>query len=391
MQFYFFIDLNSIIFLRSNGKGQTIIWWTPFITGERFIQCKEVFCFITDNRTLLAETDPALLFYGTHFNKSDLPLPRKHYIWGLLHEESPRNSPLLNHESVLGLFNYSSTFSRYSDLPLTVQYLPSLESITSLDFFKTFEEKNSFSLSPIVYIQSDCVTPNNRDSYVQELMKYIKIDSYGKCLNNKKLPESLDDPLPNMMSPDLLNLIGHYKFAIAFENALCEDYITEKLWRPLIVGTIPLYIGSSSVKDWIPNNDSIILPLEFHSPRELANYLQSINSNSDAYNKFLKHKLKRKIDNHFLLNNYNHYKSLIGEKTFVEEFECLICHRLHKTEFRIVTKKHYNCPEPFSILSNTYNASNWWHSDYILSKCEADLLNSYIGQGLSLDQMKFNC
>lgn len=51
-----------------------------------------------------------------------------------------------------------------------------------------------------------------------------------------------------MMSPELLNKIGDYKFSIAFENALCEDYITEKLWRPLIVGSVPIYIGSPSVK-----------------------------------------------------------------------------------------------------------------------------------------------
>lgn len=40
------------------------------------------------------------------------------------------------------------------------------------------------NLAPLLYIQSDCDTASNRDIYVAELMKYIEIDSYGKCLNN---------------------------------------------------------------------------------------------------------------------------------------------------------------------------------------------------------------
>ena len=43
-------------------------------------------------------------------------------------------------------------------------------------------------LAPVVYVQSSCDAPSDRDSYVTELMKFIKIDSYGKCLNNKQLP-----------------------------------------------------------------------------------------------------------------------------------------------------------------------------------------------------------
>lgn len=46
-------------------------------------------------------------------------------------------------------------------------------------------------LSPIVYVQSSCDAPSERDAYILELQKYIDIDSYGKCLNNKQLPEQL--------------------------------------------------------------------------------------------------------------------------------------------------------------------------------------------------------
>ena len=60
-------------------------------------------------------------------------------------------------------------------------------------FYLPLEEKNKLivtkKLAPLLYIQTDCDTPNDRDSYVAELMKYIDVDSYGACLNNRRLPD----------------------------------------------------------------------------------------------------------------------------------------------------------------------------------------------------------
>lgn len=49
--------------------------------------------------------------------------------------------------------------------------------------------KKELGLAAIVYIQTDCSTPLDRDSYVTELSKYIAVDSYGACLHNRDLPE----------------------------------------------------------------------------------------------------------------------------------------------------------------------------------------------------------
>lgn len=59
-----------------------------------------------------------------------LPIPRKKHIkWGLLHEESPRNNPAFVYDDFLNLFNYSSTFSRYSDI-ISLQ-IPGIDELTS--------------------------------------------------------------------------------------------------------------------------------------------------------------------------------------------------------------------------------------------------------------------
>ena len=65
---------------------------------------------------------------------------RDHEQWALLHEESPKNSFLFSHEDVMELFNYTSTFKTASDFPLTTQYIDSIETITSQEFFVPTKE-----------------------------------------------------------------------------------------------------------------------------------------------------------------------------------------------------------------------------------------------------------
>jgi hypothetical protein len=60
--------------------------------------------------------------------------------------------------------------------------------------------------------------------------------------------KSLTNPADTMNDDAFLQLMAKYKFTLAFENALGEDYITEKLWRPLKLGSVPIYLGSPSVK-----------------------------------------------------------------------------------------------------------------------------------------------
>jgi len=58
-------------------------------------------------------------------------------------------------------------------------------------YYMSTKEKSALmhaeNLAPVLYIQSDCDTASDRDSYVSELMKHIRIDSYGTCMNNAQL------------------------------------------------------------------------------------------------------------------------------------------------------------------------------------------------------------
>lgn len=143
---------------------------------------------------IVFSTTQAIIFYGSNFNRTDLPLPRlPHIEWILFHEESPKNELIFSHSQMLRLFNATATFSSHSDFPLTLQYLPGIKELRNLKYMQSVMKKNEHQiddqLASVLYVQTICDTMSGRDDYVQELMKYINVDSYGGCLNNKKLSE----------------------------------------------------------------------------------------------------------------------------------------------------------------------------------------------------------
>ena len=50
-----------------------------------------------------------------------------------------------------------------------------------------------------------------------------------------------------------------YKFHLAFENAVCDDYFTEKLVRPFHLGAIPIFYGSKNVRDFAPRRNAFVI------------------------------------------------------------------------------------------------------------------------------------
>lgn len=194
------------------------------------------------------------LFYGSSIEIDDFPLPRKRGDnWILFHEESPKNIPFIMFQPAISLFNYTATFSRHSNFPLTLHYLNNLEEITSRKYLKSIAKKNQLqrdeTLAPVLYLQSICSTFSYRDEYVRELGKFIPIDSFGKCLKNRTFrnPRLRKDYLDTIFSDEFYNFISRYKFMIAYENGVCDDYVTEKFWRTLHVGVVPIYFGSPSI------------------------------------------------------------------------------------------------------------------------------------------------
>lgn len=370
-----------------SSENPVIVWWTSgFPSTSETVTCKEnLKCDVYSDKNNKNSNVGAYLFYASSIHFDELPLPRRarDVIWGLYHEESPRNVQELLHESTLSLFNYSATFSRYSDIPFPLQYLDSWSDITRGEYFVPTITKNSLlkDIAPILYLQSDCETATERDEYVKELMKFINIDSYGACLNNKELPEKFrDDYLNNLNDDEFLHFIARYKFVLALENGVCEDYVTEKFWRAIRVGSVPIYFGSPSIKDWFPNNKSAILIQDYPTPENMSVHIKELLKDDQLYEEHLIHKTKEVITNNRLIEEFRKRPYQTDSLKVASMFECLICKKLHekktgKLKEQVVNKSHYNCPKPVSALTLKVNPSNDWV--YLWEKSKKDAQNIY--------------
>ena len=65
--------------------------------------------------------------------------------------------------------------------------------------------------------------------------------------------ERPDCPLSFWYEPTItLCMIRPYYFNLAMENSVALDYVTEKLYDPLLVGVVPVYKGAPNVENFVP-------------------------------------------------------------------------------------------------------------------------------------------
>ena len=74
-------------------------------------------------------------------------------------------------------------------------------------------------------------------------------------------------------------------FYLAFENSLCEEYVTEKFWDHLKGNLVPIVYGSGNYQEIAPPH-SYINSLDFDSPKDLADYLKYLMTNTTAYHEY---------------------------------------------------------------------------------------------------------
>lgn len=69
--------------------------------------------------------------------------------------------------------------------------------------------------------------------------------------------------------------LGHYRFAICFENSILKGWITEKIFDCLFVGTIPIYWGAPDIEEAVPQ-ECFIDMRGFANYAELRDFLRSL-------------------------------------------------------------------------------------------------------------------
>ena len=158
------------------------------------------------------------------------------------------------------------------------------------------------------------------------MRQHYPIAAFGKCIpSNQTLSlnarTALNGECSRQSNCQNLTLLTS-KFYLSFESQSCTDYITEKFWRTLALGAIPIVSGPQpeNFRRVAPPN-SFIHVSDYQSNEDLAAKLKSIGTNRKLYG--LYHAWRRYYDVYYQAKDLDPYRF------------CELCYRLNTDHQRI--------------------------------------------------------
>lgn len=232
---------------------------------------------ITYDRGKMPNADVVVFNLPFLYNELEVDIEKpEQQIWVAWSYESEVNYPWMFSDELKDIFDLWMTYHLDSDIVLPYYDYTFKEKLLTPPCEKT-KDVCMFISSP--------VNNSHRLEYLSELMEYLPIDSYGSWRKNCELGEDKGYITK-------LNIIKQYKFTIAFENAISEDYVTEKFFEPLIVGSVPVYLGASNIEMFSPGEHTFIDVRNYDSPKALAEEIQCLCREVSIYNTLLEWKNK---------------------------------------------------------------------------------------------------
>ncbi|KAF0044130.1 hypothetical protein F2P81_003288 [Scophthalmus maximus] len=290
------------LFSTKSDKNVTtvLIWLWPFGQTYDLSVCSSLFniegCFITADRNLFNKSDGVIIHHrDICTDLSNLPpLQRPSFQkWIWMNLESPSHSSQL--PGVENLFNLTLNYRQDADIEVPYGSIVAAEG--EEDFVPPSKNKL------ICWIVSNWNQDHVRVKYYNELYKHIEVHAYGQAFG-----EYIADQ-------DYFPTIASCKFYLSFENSIHKDYITEKLYNPLSVGTVPVVLGPprQNYENFI-QGDAFIHVDDFTSPKELADYLLLLDKNEEMYVRYFDWR--------------RHFK--VKKAYFWAEHTCLACDYLRR-------------------------------------------------------------
>ena len=264
-------------YFKEYGKGN---WFG--VGRDLFRSCKFTNCVATADKDEILTSDAVLFHLKSMKSFPAVRLPDQKWIMHIL--ESPVN--VHNYHIYNGIFNATWTYHRNSDIRTNSSHLEFAngglfvkKKSPDTDLMKANFAQGRSKL--VAWFVSHCQAKSKRLEYVRHLQNYIDVDIYGKC-GNRKCGSFWNES--NLEC--LIMLKKEYKFYLSFENSLCEDYVTEKLWKAIHADVVPVVLGAYNYSKLMPPNSYIDIK-DFASPKELAEYLIMLDGNDELYNSYL--------------------------------------------------------------------------------------------------------
>ncbi|XP_058836521.1 alpha-(1,3)-fucosyltransferase C [Topomyia yanbarensis] len=316
-------DDRKYILLYTNFFGNRNWYLRAETVGPDFfksIQCPVTDCVLTNNRELLNGVSDydALLFhiaepwtYSLFEKVPKIRSPRQIYVAANM--ESPAHTKHLL-EGDHDFFNWTMTYRLDSDIIWNYNYFVEIDTgyiVGPADrpqwrtgwenyFNETLLELVQGKTKMGVQFVSHCGAFSRRDELVREIQRLMEVDVYGKC-------GTMECPRGSPRCAQMLT--EEYHFYFAFENSLCRDYITEKMYNSMDSYIIPVVFGGADYTKFAPPRSYIDVQ-QFKTVHQLVDYLDYLARNPREYIKYFWWK--------------EHYR-ISGDQPF-----CQLCRKLHE-------------------------------------------------------------
>ncbi|CAF3334161.1 unnamed protein product [Rotaria socialis] len=244
-------------------------------------------------------------------------------IWLLWHDEPNENTAAINKYK----FNWTITYRTSAEASLAAYGITVVKEnpwpMEKLSSWIDKEFKKRYNQA--VWFVSNC-KPKKRLAKFQSLRQHYPIVAFGKCISSTQ-SYSLNANVHSSIQCGRESNCEHVylstsKFYLAFESQSCTDYITEKFWRTLSVGAIPIVSGpeQKSFARVAPPNSFVHVD-DYASDKELSVALNLIATNRTLYGKY--HAWRRYYDAYYQAKDVDPYRF------------CELCYRLNTNKQRI--------------------------------------------------------
>ncbi|KAF9424393.1 hypothetical protein HW555_000532 [Spodoptera exigua] len=309
---------------------------SPFIESN----CTYYNCYLTTHRTLFLDIRAfdAIVFDVENYWNGHVVIrhPNQKYIF--MASESAANFPLCD-AMYDNFYNLTWTYKLDSDIRWT--YITIIDkkgnfvgpkiNMTWIYPMKATPEnvkkKISGKTKAAAWFVSNCNAKSGRQNVTKRIEKELKrynltVDIYGWC-GKKKCPKDKFEECMYLLESE-------YYFYLAFENSICEDYVTEKILYPLQNYAVPIVFGGANYSRFLPPGSYI--NAREQSASEVAYLIYKAIKNPKIY------------EDYFRWHNYYEYV-----KTPPEHDVCKLCQILNEDPGQHSSYKHFR---------------SWWNPDH---------------------------
>ncbi|KAH7944620.1 hypothetical protein HPB52_022205 [Rhipicephalus sanguineus] len=191
--------------------------------------------------------------------------------------ENPKSIEYVDLNPVRDIFNWTMTYRSDSDV-----YVPYGRTVdhgtkpaaTKRDMKALWKTKSRTA----VWLISDCLSYSGRKNFSRELQQYMDVDVYGKC-GPRDFPKT-------GVNASYEHFERNYHFILTFEDSICAEYVTEKLFTALKYDIVPVVFGGANYSRIAPRH-FYIDAFAFESFEKLAEYLVALSRNYTDATKFI--------------------------------------------------------------------------------------------------------